>query len=252
MEAEESTSWETYEEVARYLLEKMGDTLGLGLERVEGKQKLVGKATNWTVDGKGVKTEDGAIVVIECRRYTTSKLKQKDMAALAYTIRDVGAAGGIVVTPIGVQKGGRLIAKSAGIQIVHLDADSTTTDYVLKFLGSVFIGCVGAETDGRLSRSLGHSHTAHGVERLSGHPVWNGDLRKNATGLLYRLLYINTAAHRSRAREHRCAKSSIPVQTKPSTSSRLTRSSLPSLAIRHNSTRSARSEYSEKLVAAPS
>jgi hypothetical protein len=100
------------------------------------------------------------------------------------------------VTPIGVQQdGGEKIAKDA-IKVVHLDADSTTTDYVLKFLGSVFIGCVGAETDGRLSRSLGHSHTAHGVERLSGHPVWNGDLRKNATGLLYRLLYINPAAHR--------------------------------------------------------
>ena len=95
------------------------------------------------------------------------------------------------MTPIGVQQdGGEKIAKDA-IKVVHLDADSTTTDYVLKFLGSVFIGCVGAETDGRLSRSLGHSHTAHGVERLSGHPVWNGDLRKNATGLLYRLLYIN-------------------------------------------------------------
>jgi hypothetical protein len=99
------------------------------------------------------------------------------------------------VTPIGVQQdGGEKIAKDA-IKVVHLDADSTTTDYVLKFLGSVFIGCVGAETDGRLSRSLGHSHTAHAaVERLSGHPVWNGDLRKNATGLLHPLLYINPAA----------------------------------------------------------
>src|SRR6478672_9696417 len=119
MGAEESTTWETYEEVARYLLEKMGDTLGLGLERVEGKQKLVGKATNWTVDGKGVKTEDGAIVVIECRRYTTSKLDQEDIGGFAYRIGDVGAAGGIVVTPIGVQEGGRKIAKYEGIQIVH-------------------------------------------------------------------------------------------------------------------------------------
>ena len=93
MEAEESTSWETYEEVARYLLENMGDTLGLGLERVEGKQKLVGKSgMKWTVDGKGVKTEDGAIVVIECRRYTTSKLKPEAMGGFAYRIGDVGAA----------------------------------------------------------------------------------------------------------------------------------------------------------------
>jgi len=47
------------------------------------------------------------------------------------------------VTPIGVQQdGGEKIAKDA-IKVVHLDADSTTTDYVSKFLGSVFIGCVG-------------------------------------------------------------------------------------------------------------
>jgi hypothetical protein len=141
MEAEESTSWETYEEVARYLLENMGDTLGLGLERVEGKQKLVGKSgMKWTVDGKGVKTEDGAIVVIECRRYTTSKLKPEAMGGFAYRIGDVGAAGGIVVTPIGVQEGGEKIAKYEGIEIVHLDANSTTTDYVLSFLDKVFIG----------------------------------------------------------------------------------------------------------------
>jgi len=109
------------------------------------------------------------------------------VAQLAWTISDLGASGGIVVTPIGVQQdGGEKIAKDA-IKVVHLDADSTTTDYVLKFLGSVFIGCVGAETDGRLSRSLDHSHTAHAaVERLSGHPVWNGDLRKTRAGCCIR------------------------------------------------------------------
>ncbi|WP_231994142.1 hypothetical protein [Mycobacterium sp. 852002-50816_SCH5313054-b] len=108
---------------------------------MEGKQKLVGKSgMNWEVEGKGVSTDDGAIVVIECRRCTTSKIKAEAMGAVAYRIGDVGAAGGIVVTPIGVQDGGELIAKSEGIQVVHLDADSTTTDYVLKFLGHVFIG----------------------------------------------------------------------------------------------------------------
>ena len=137
---EAPTTWETYEQVARYLLEKMGDTLGLGLESVEGKQKLVGKSTDWTVDGKGVKTEDGAIVIIECRRRTTRKLNQEDIGAFAYRIGDVGAAGGIVVTPIGVQQGGEKIAKYEGIEIIHLDADPTTTDYVLKFLDKVLLG----------------------------------------------------------------------------------------------------------------
>ena len=56
----------------------------------------------------------------------------------------LGASGGIVVTPIGVQQGGQLIAEAADIQIVHLDADSTTTGYLLKFLGNVFVGPRGA------------------------------------------------------------------------------------------------------------
>jgi hypothetical protein len=138
---EEPRAWESYEQVAGHLLEKTSDMLGLGLETVEGKQKLAGKSgTKWEVDGKGVKTEDGAIVVIECRRWTTEKLAQEDMGAFAYKIGDVGAAGGIVVTPLGVQQGGQTIAKYEGIEIVHLDADSTRTDYVLKFLDKVFLG----------------------------------------------------------------------------------------------------------------
>jgi hypothetical protein len=141
MESEKSTAWESYEDVARYLLEEIGDALGLELERVEGKQTLVGESgATWEIEGKGIKAGTGAIVVIECRRYTTSKLKQKDMAAMAWTISDVGASGGIVVTPIGVQRGGQIVAKSAGIEVVHLDANSTTTDYVLKFLNKVFLG----------------------------------------------------------------------------------------------------------------
>jgi hypothetical protein len=145
MTAEEPTTWESYEDVARYLLEKLGDALGLELETVEGKQKLVGKSgMEWEIDGKGVKTDGEAIVVIECRRHTTSRLKPEAMGALAYRISDVGASGGIVVTPIGVQRGGQLIAEAAGIQIVRLDADSTTTGYLLEFLGNVFIGVRGA------------------------------------------------------------------------------------------------------------
>src|SRR6476661_295291 len=139
--AKEPANWEKYEQVARYLLEKMGDTLGLGLESVEGKQKLVGKSgMKWEIDGKGVKTEDGAIVVIECRRYTTAKVEAEEMGGLAYRIGDLDAAGGIVVTPIGVQEGGEKIAKYEGIEEVHLNADASTTDYVLEFLDRVHFG----------------------------------------------------------------------------------------------------------------
>ena len=44
------------------------------------------------------------------------------------------------MTPIGVQEGGEIVAKYEGIEVIHLNADATTTDYVLKFLERVFIG----------------------------------------------------------------------------------------------------------------
>jgi 2-polyprenyl-3-methyl-5-hydroxy-6-metoxy-1,4-benzoquinol methylase len=79
-------------------------------------------------------------VVVECRRYTTSKIKQSAVAALAWTITDVGASGGIIVTPIGVQTGGQIVANSADIQIIHLDANATPTDFRIEFLEKVVIG----------------------------------------------------------------------------------------------------------------
>jgi hypothetical protein len=48
------------------------------------------------------------------------------------------------VTPIGVQQGGQLIAEAEGIQVVHLDENSTTEGYLLEFLGDVFVGPRGA------------------------------------------------------------------------------------------------------------
>jgi hypothetical protein len=93
-------------------LERFSETFGLGLERVEGKQKLVGDSEmEWTIDGKGVKTDDGGIIVIESRRLTTSRVKPGAMGELAYRVRDLGAAGGIIVTVLGVQDGGVKIAR---------------------------------------------------------------------------------------------------------------------------------------------
>ncbi|SIL36107.1 Uncharacterised protein [Mycobacteroides abscessus subsp. abscessus] len=104
------------------------------------KQTLVGDATDWEIDGKGVPTDGGGVIVIECRRLTTSKVKPNALAALAYSIRDLGSSGGIIVTPIGVQNGGQRIAEREGIKVVRLAADSTTESYLLKFLGSVVVG----------------------------------------------------------------------------------------------------------------
>ncbi|MGO9154587.1 restriction endonuclease [Mycobacterium sp.] len=107
---------------------------------MEGKQKLPAESgTEWEVDARGVKADDGATVVIECRQHG-DKLRQKDMAALAYVISDVGAAAGIIVTPIGLQEGAEKVAGHEGIQLVHLAANSTTTDFVIEFLEKVIHG----------------------------------------------------------------------------------------------------------------
>ncbi|REK81758.1 hypothetical protein DVG80_21030 [Rhodococcus erythropolis] len=134
------TSWKTYEEVACDLLERIGDHLGLNY--VEGKQKLVGQDTEWEIDAKGVLKDGRGIVVIECRRYTTSRINQKDMGALAFTIKDLGASGGILVSPMEPQRGARQIAEGNGIQHLQLNSDATSTDYVLMvgFLNRAFIG----------------------------------------------------------------------------------------------------------------
>jgi hypothetical protein len=130
--------WETYEQVATELLCRIQDQLGLS--SVEPKQVVEGQATSWEIDAKGTRTGTGAIVVIECRRYPKSRLNQKEVAAIGRTIVDLGADGGIVVTPIGLQKGARALAKADNIVTVKLPADSSASSYILRFLNTVMAG----------------------------------------------------------------------------------------------------------------
>lgn len=131
--------WETYEEVTAYLLDQIARDFGL--ECVEGKQCVAGleSGTAWEIDAKGICEGQTGFLIVECRRYTTSKVKQKDLAALAYQIIDTGAKGGIIVTPLDVQEGARRVAKAKNIEPVQLDKNSTTTDYILKFLNKIMI-----------------------------------------------------------------------------------------------------------------
>ena len=133
------TSWRSYERVAQHLLNSIAHHFGLG--RVEGKQILPGESgTNWEIDAKGVLLNDDGFLVVECRRYTTSRLSQEDAGAIAYRIRDTGAAGGIIVSPMALQEGAKKVADHEGITRVRLSSDSTTTDYLLQFLNKVFVG----------------------------------------------------------------------------------------------------------------
>ena len=119
-----AVKWKTYEQVAQFLLNEMAAQFGLG--RVEGKQIIPGDSgTNWEIDAKGVRAGDEGCVIIECRRYTKDRVPQDEVGGLAYRIRDSGAAGGIVVSPLGLQHGSALVAAHSGIRSVRLAPDST-------------------------------------------------------------------------------------------------------------------------------
>jgi hypothetical protein len=132
--------WETFEEVAAYLLDQCAAEFGL--DRVEGKQSVPGSrsGTDWEIDAKGVVAGDGNFMIIECRRYTTSRQSQEKLAGLAYRIRDTGAIGGILVSPLGFQEGAKKVAAAENIFEVTLSPDSTPTDFVIGFLGKFRAG----------------------------------------------------------------------------------------------------------------
>jgi len=131
--------WRTYEEVAQHLLTKFANHFGLGY--VEGKQVIPGASgTEWEIEAKGVAIDGKGFIIIECRRYTTARISQEEAGGLAYRIIDTGAKGGILVTPLGFQKGAKKVVSHSGIKQVILNPTSTTTDYILQFLNNVFVG----------------------------------------------------------------------------------------------------------------
>jgi hypothetical protein len=132
--------WMTYEEVAKHLLNQFKSEFGL--QAVEGKQHLVGieTGTEWEVDAKGVADKESAFVIIEARRYTTSKQNQEKIAGLAYRIQDTGAKGGIIVSPLGLQEGASKVAKANNIVSVKISANSTPEQFSIEFFGNLLIG----------------------------------------------------------------------------------------------------------------
>lgn len=132
--------WESYEKVAQFLVNQFADKFGL--VGVEDKQKIKGHytGTEWEIDAKGVCRNGIGFIVIECRRYTKSKLSQSKIGELAYIIFDTGAVGGILVSPLGFQEGAKKIASSNNVLEVRLTPNSTYYEYFLEFLNQVMIG----------------------------------------------------------------------------------------------------------------
>jgi hypothetical protein len=138
--------WKKYEQVATYLLNEFATHFGLG--HVEGKQLIAGASgTKWEIDAKATLVEGQGFLVVECRRYKLN-LPQIQLAGLAFVINDTQASGGLIVTPVDLQLGAAKVAAHANIQHVRLSADSTTTDYLIEFLGRSLVGASIVESIG--------------------------------------------------------------------------------------------------------
>jgi hypothetical protein len=131
--------WLIYEEAARKVIADMRDALGISV--VEGKQVITGlSSAEWEIDARAWCKDGENFLLVEARRHNTSGLKQEALAAIAYRIKDVGAAGGIVVSPLPLQTGAQTIAAHEGVSHIHLTPESTSETYLAEFLGRRFIG----------------------------------------------------------------------------------------------------------------
>lgn len=55
---------------------------------------------------------------------------------------DLGADGGIVVSPLPLQRGAKLVAKSKNIEHVRLTPDSTPELYLAEYMGKRYHGLI--------------------------------------------------------------------------------------------------------------
>jgi hypothetical protein len=129
--------WENYEQVARKVISDLRHELGVA--DVEGKQKLQGESgAMWEIDGKATLGSRDGFLVVEARRHTVSGQKQEHLAALAYRVQDLGGTGGIIVSPLPLQRGAAIIAAHEKIAQLRVSADSTSENYMAQFLEQTF------------------------------------------------------------------------------------------------------------------
>ncbi len=127
----QSQSWKNYEELARHVILHFADIIGI--TAVEAKQRLQGKSgKRWEIDAKGICSGGKGFLVIECKERSKSRLRGSTIGALAFTVQDIGAAGAVIVTSIGLQKGAEKLAKHQGFHAVYLPKESTFEDYVAR------------------------------------------------------------------------------------------------------------------------
>ena len=113
----------------------------LAFERAIGSTRLRGvSGTEWNLDAVCYGKGSVRIVLVECRRKAKRRVEQEEMAGFAYRVRDVGASAGLVVTPIGFQRGAKAVAKYEKIGMATLNPEATEQDYALRIAEQLFAG----------------------------------------------------------------------------------------------------------------
>ena len=131
--------WSIYEDAARAAI--MSLRRELGLVSVGGKAKAAGNSgATWELDARAWQDESGRFLLVEARRYRRSRLKQEDIAAVAFRVHDLGANGAIVVSPLPMQEGAKLVASHAHIEHIQLTAESTPELYLAEYMGQRYHG----------------------------------------------------------------------------------------------------------------
>lgn len=131
--------WKKYEAASRQIIQSFCNEFGIA--SVQSETKLTGKCgTEWSVEGTATLVKGEGFLILECRRYKTKRLNQEALGALAYRIQDTGAVGGIIVSPLPLQKGAQYIADAVNIIPIQIESWSTSVNYLAKILGKTFRG----------------------------------------------------------------------------------------------------------------
>src|SRR5947209_3865420 len=109
-----------YEVVTRAILQSCREQLGF--KEVRPKRKLPGATgTQWEIDATCYQVASDGMILVECRRHTTSKIDQEQVGGLIFRIIDTGAEGGLIVTPLGYQEAAKLVAKAHKVTLATLN-----------------------------------------------------------------------------------------------------------------------------------
>jgi hypothetical protein len=139
MSKKKDPSWKTYEEVAALVLNQCATEFGI--ERVEGKQKVVAKSgATFEVDARAWTAGNAAHLLVECKKHENTGISQAITSTLAWQILDTDAEGGFLVSPNGLQEGARFVATAANIHEIKLDPASTASAWFGDWLGKLRAG----------------------------------------------------------------------------------------------------------------